>query len=78
MIANKPTEIEVDFQPLSDSVEIITRDIDYYKKIRTKLWNSFTENELKRIDRVINNIQNFADFEKELIDLIEKRRKLCM
>lgn len=64
----KANKIEVDFQPLSDSVEIITRDIDYYKKIRTKLWNSFTENELKRIDRVINNIQNFADFEKELID----------
>ena len=49
-------------------IEIVTRNSVYYKGLRSKLWNNFTENELKKIDRIINNIQNFTDFEKELID----------
>lgn len=64
----KANKNEVDFQLLNDSIEIITRNSVYYKSIRSKLWNNFTENELKKIDRIINNIQNFTDFEKELID----------
>jgi hypothetical protein len=59
---------DVDFNQLIDSVEIISKSKSYYSTIRSKLWDVLSDNEKNKIDKIINCIQTYSDFDISLID----------
>lgn len=63
---------EVDFKVLKDSINIHSKTTEFYKKINSLLWDSFTENERNKLSNISALIQQRKDLTPELVFFEEK------